>query len=151
MLSTWHTCPWTEWYITHIPSRSAMSERVSTTLLCLHLLRWVRLKHYCSKHITDTHAGRNYRRDGINLWDLQRPLSSNKKCRSFAFFPFFFLLSTSQGVSQTTEILKISWVIIFLKSFPGFSNTCHACEILFIYKRMGNTQTLHLPSLSKQC
>lgn len=85
-----------------------------TTLLGLHLLRRVRLKHYCSKHITGTHTGRNYKRDGINLWDLQRPLSFNKKYSSFAFFSFFFLFSMSQGVSHTREILKTSWVIIFI-------------------------------------
>lgn len=68
-----------------------------TALLCLHLFMWVRLQHNCSKHIT--HAGRNYKRDGINLWDLQRPLSSNKKYCPLHFF-FFFLVSMSQGVSQ---------------------------------------------------
>lgn len=89
-----------------------------TALLCLHLLRWVRLQHYCSKHITDTHAGRNYKRDGINLWDLQRPLSSNKKYCSFPFFSFCFLVSMSQGVSFTTKILKITSVIIFSEIIP---------------------------------
>lgn len=118
-----------------------------TTLLHLHLLRWVRLKHYCSKRVTHIHEGRNYKREGINLWDLQRPLSSNKKYCSFAsFFSFFFHVSVSQGVSHTTELLKISWVITFLRSFPGFDNTRHACESQLIYERIGSTQTLHLPS-----
>lgn len=65
-------------------------------LLCL--LRWVRLEHYCSKHITDRHAGRSYKSDGINPWDLQRPLWSSKKYCSFAcFFPFSVLSACVKG------------------------------------------------------
>lgn len=69
-----------------------------TTLLYLHLLRWVRLKHYCSKHITDTHAGRNYKWDAINLWDLQRPLyHPTRNIAPLHCFPLSCLLACLKG------------------------------------------------------
>lgn len=111
MLSTWHTCPWTEWYITHIPSRSAISERVShnTAIFALAqvgeaeaLLQQAYHRYTCRKKLQ--------MRCHKPLRSPEALISSNKKHCSFALFSFFFLVSMSQGVSHTTEILKTSWL-----------------------------------------
>lgn len=142
MLSTWHTCPGTEWYITHIPFRSELTERVSyNTAILAPAQAGVGQNITAISSITDIHSERSYEQEGINLWYFHRPLSSNKKHCFLCCFPFFLLSACLTGSYTAQNCLVQNWDSIVLRtilSFPGF-DISHEPESQFILERMGST------------